>query len=601
LAAALAFWVCLLAARVGYAAPPVAVLTAPTPFAAIRGPTQFVASCTDDRGGPCASLSISIMLRPGYVGPSPLTLAGTGSVNQVVDLSPFDGFPVDVQLVATDSLNQTVTTDAATLYVDLSPDLVPVLTVNGFVLDFDATRVLALDPTSHDLILIDRTTNAITQVTSQPLSAALTPSGAIWTDQGTSGSDAVNVGELRNGQVSTVGAALTPSPAMAVLGAYAAWIDPSLGIVERDLTAGTSVTLVSFVWPGPLPLADTGEASRPEVYSDGTAVFAEYADSIPSASSIFQWKSGTTSTLLSFDQSVDRRLVTDGTHVAFTECFSPSPPSPCPSAFLSNGMAVALGDDENYALHAGYIAFERHDSSGVEQVWVRDPSGVETAVSIFGTSSSIDQPNGVSGVPALPWQLPRFGHDSVSDTGGVIFLNGATSTAVRRRYFGMAGAAPVDLCSSLGLIRWDNGFYVMMGGTVFSLTTPGTGGPDGGSPEGGSSDGGSPDGASPDGSSSDGASSDAGSDADSSSGSSSGSASSGSGSSSGTGAAPDASAGDAGHPSGAGVSSSGGCGIGTDPRANTSTADLAVLMACAAWIGRRRRATRPSTGSPAAR
>jgi hypothetical protein len=178
--------------------PPVPVLTAPTPFTAIHGPVQVVASCTDDKDNPCASLQIIVTNEANPSSPAPVALNGTGSINQMVDLSAFDGMTLTIQLSGSDSISQIVTSKSV-MFVDLSPNLVPVLTVNGLVLDFDATRVLALDTTTPGLFLIDRATNAATRLDDPPSSAALTPSGAIWLS--TLGS----VEELRASQVANLG------------------------------------------------------------------------------------------------------------------------------------------------------------------------------------------------------------------------------------------------------------------------------------------------------------------------------------------------------------------------------------------------------------
>ncbi|WP_437518171.1 hypothetical protein [Sorangium sp. So ce1099] len=92
---------------------------------------------------------------------------------------------------------------------------------------------------------------------------------------------------------------------------------------------------------------------------------------------------------------------------------------------------------------------------------MRTPTGAQHQLSFFGTPSQLDDP------PA------RLGHDGISDTGEVMFLNPP------KRYLGAPGAAPREIGSHLGHPRWFQGaWYVVMGNTGCAVAArqPGLGG-----------------------------------------------------------------------------------------------------------------------------
>ncbi|WP_437980672.1 hypothetical protein [Sorangium sp. So ce117] len=106
------------------------------------------------------------------------------------------------------------------------------------------------------------------------------------------------------------------------------------------------------------------------------------------------------------------RPITDGTNVAGR--WSDGSTS---SSFLytADGEEVALGDSiagdpAGLLLYAGHAGFLRSDGD-VNQVWLRTPDGELHQLSSFETSSQLDQ------------QKLRVGHDGISDSGEVVFLN----------------------------------------------------------------------------------------------------------------------------------------------------------------------------------
>ncbi len=151
------------------------------------------------------------------------------------------------------------------------------------------------------------------------------------------------------------------------------------------------------------------------------------------------------------------RPITDGTNVAGR--WSDGSTS---SSFLytADGEEVALGDSiagdpAGLLLHAGHAGFLRSDGD-VNQVWLRTPDGELHQLSSFETASQLDQ------------QKLRVGHDGISDSGEVVFLNEG------KRYIGRPGAAPEEISSALGHARWFGGsWYVTLGNTLFRVEAAG--------------------------------------------------------------------------------------------------------------------------------
>lgn len=98
-------------------------------------------------------------------------------------------------------------------------------------------------------------------------------------------------------------------------------------------------------------------------------------------------------------------------------------------------------------MNDGWIAFVRPDAGNALQVWRRAPNGVESQVSAFGTSSSIE---------------------SMGPAGEIVFTNNAVGAA--RRYRAAVGGSPEDIGSGLGQpVYIDGQLHVMMGATLLRV------------------------------------------------------------------------------------------------------------------------------------
>jgi MYXO-CTERM domain-containing protein len=153
-----------------------------------------------------------------------------------LDLSVVDGEAGKLTFYAKDSANQTTVTSVDT-EVDKTSTLVLYDVVNGYILDFDCSRILALDTDGHALKIVDRGTRQETRIDSlsyAPSVARLTPNGAIYIYGNT-------VREWDGNQAVTLDTQATANQ-MVVAGQYALWFG-SQGVVRRDLVAATNTVM----------------------------------------------------------------------------------------------------------------------------------------------------------------------------------------------------------------------------------------------------------------------------------------------------------------------------------------------------------------------
>ncbi|WP_437923434.1 hypothetical protein WMF37_30950 [Sorangium sp. So ce291] len=378
---------------------------------------------------------------------------GTSAIDTVVDLSALDGKTFELRFTVLDNW-MSRTLRGATVHVDGSPLLTALDEVPGRILDFDASRILFIN-TQMRLAVLDRATRTITPILTIPypfqfdnsMRAFLTRTGAALEAQGPADSAGVGpaVYEWRDGALLRLAA---HGRIAFVSGDYMAY--SGSGTYLRDLVSGTDeLVLGTALDPFSFDVAENGLLA----YVDRRwSLYTHMAE---------------TSTLLLSSGDKIIRPVTDGLNAVFTKelrrnvyqtiLATPSGEVPLGVASVAQPAGAQTG---TYQLHAGYIAFLR-GSTGSEQVWLRTPTGEQRQLSFFATASRLDDPP------------TRLGHDGISDTGEVMFLNPP------KRYLAAPGAAPREVSSHLGHARWlDGAWYVVMGNTLFAVDdgSSGTGG-----------------------------------------------------------------------------------------------------------------------------
>jgi hypothetical protein len=428
-----------------------------------RSSVRLQATCADADMYGCQSVSVS-------TSGTPLATANGTALDQTVSLGSYEGQALTLTFTATDT--QGLKTSATrTVYVDTSPLLNPVATVDGPILDFDATRILFSTPQGITLRTRATSNDVVLSPTPQTY-GHLTSLGAIWPG-----------GELRNGVT-------TPNTATSVVaqGDYALLFTadvPTWRDVVNDVTT-------------PIPTGSGSFGIGADIAANGVAALSW----IPQGSieqQIYTYVGGTFA-LLPHLSATTRYVMplTDGTSIVFHQHLLGG--STRPPVFLSDlaGNETALTAQgtitsqpeewppADYQINGGWVAFTNTPNGTPIVVYTRSPSGTVAAVSPFNASTAID---------------------AVSPTGEVVF-----AVAGGARYVGRAGGGMPATYSNSFLGRSvyaDSSWYVMMGRTLFVHEPGGT---DGGAPEAGADAG--PQDAGGDATARDASASDAGADAE---------------------------------------------------------------------------------------
>lgn len=428
---------------------PVVTMTAPLDDALAAPSLRVVATCADDNPAGCESLTISVS-----DGARTITKAvGQASVDQVISLAEFEGQVVDLRAggmdVVQDRIHRTPSV-IRTVYVDASPHLSPVASSgDGTLTDANATDLLVVDggdlessvPTDT-LRLVDRASGQSTVLYSvlheRAREGALFPGGVIFH---TRGDDVVGtLREWRNGALSVLASGVS-EVGFKVKGPYAVW-SGSGETIRRQLPSGTNVTVI----PGG-PVSD--------VAATGEVV---YSSSQPYEVFLFDGSMATQLTTDGGGEVGNTAPVTDGIHVVYQRRnFAPSP-FPGSIRLSDPGGEITLASDidrspfglepgDDYQVNDGWIAFARLDAASSQQIWRRSPAGMESQVSAFGSSSTIE---------------------SMGPSGEIVFTSEATGTT--RRYRALVGDSPTDIGSDLGRpIYIDGQLHVMMGATLLRV------------------------------------------------------------------------------------------------------------------------------------
>jgi hypothetical protein len=428
---------------------PVIDVSSPINWQVARPTVALAATCTDDTG--CLNFRAQV--------DADVLATGSGSISSVaVDLSKYDGRQVGVMFTANDSFDGGatkgwVTTVTALVYIDTSAKLVEAATVPGFILDFDATRVLYRKD-DGSVVIKDR--SALSEMTignvsqgsgALPLEGHLTSTGAMWFSTGTTPACVGNT---------YLAFSWTPGAQATQVGAACAFPFIVTGDWAMSYTA-TGFTLLNLTtnqttqhpFPQPTNEAGTIMGGRGEgVATPSGDIFGFVQEPDLVTLSIYRDQGGVLTRLGTSISKQGGSLwpITDGTSIVYNAFNFDGNYS---LSLFSNGADTFLGQPQSvqfqreaYQIVNGWVAFSQR-SAAVAQVWLRSPQGTSRQVSIYNTDSTID---------------------ALSGAGEVMFLN------ADQRYLGTQSSPPELVSSALGnaVARCD-GWYVKMGGTVFRV------------------------------------------------------------------------------------------------------------------------------------
>lgn len=425
---------------------PVVTLSSPDDDALAAPSLRVVATCTDDNPAGCESLTISVS-----DGSRTITKAvAHASVDQVISLAEFDGQIVDLRAggrdVVQDRIHRT-TGVIRTVYVDASAHLTPVATSGtGTLIDASATDLLTVDggrlegTATDTLRLVDRGSGQSTVIHNVPQQqareGALFPRGAIFLTRGPG-----VFGTLKEWRDGALRELATDVVFFKARGPYAIWWTAQDGLIRRELTSGTNLTV-----------PNAGGNTNSDVAATG-----EVATWSSNPYEIFFFDGGMSIQLTNDGDGevANTYPVTDGIHVVYRRQALPPVGAPASIRLSDPNGEITLGSNitkdlvpgEDYEVNDGWIAFVRPDAASSRQIWRRSPAGVVTQVSAFGSSSTIE---------------------SMGPSGEIVFRSQATGTP--RRYRARDGSSPTDIGSALGRSIYVGGqLHVMMGATLLRV------------------------------------------------------------------------------------------------------------------------------------
>ncbi|WP_437894975.1 hypothetical protein [Sorangium sp. So ce124] len=434
-------------------APPTAWLSMPRPSSVLGPAPIFDARCTPTPPYDCTDVCVTLSVmgetkgqrcshrEPGE-SPAPLALYWYFPWRQDPTtplLSEGDVVTITVSaragLQGSASPGPEVKEEVGPMYVETSSKLTSAQSVPGAILDFDATRILFahhLGPVG----VMSRATQEVTWLSTLPRDpagtvttyGALTPSGAVV--QSSSG----RIFKWVDGQWTRI---VQSGRLDAVNGDKLVWTweDDDRGYVHV-LSTGVNTP----IWNRP------GSTSpfQTDITPSGDVYYSSYEE---------PWIRHLMTARIGNHPGQLQRPISDGVNVA-GEWWDGTTSSSY--LFTATGEEVFLGDSISGSsggllLHAGYTGFLMSDGA-VNQVWLRTPDGEPHQISDFASSSSFDQ------------QKLHVGHDGISDSGEVVFLNG------RKRHIGGPGLEPEAVSSDLGHARWiDGSLQLSIGNTLFQV------------------------------------------------------------------------------------------------------------------------------------
>jgi hypothetical protein len=423
-----------------YDQPPVLNIQAPLDLTVARPQLQLTISCTDDDPVGCASINVYSSV---YYGTETLIATGQNNINQSVSLANYDGQYIKLSIYARDSAGQSVYVTRR-VYVESSVKLHEVERVSGLLWDVQPDRILYVDCVSGALKILNRLTRQDTillNLSNQldcPLNVPgdsfvfrrhgfLTPLGSIFSAAG-------SIYDYQDGVLLELDHVGGSAGSLEVKGNYAIWNEDYLGqsnshLLLRNLITGTIITIAT-------------QNMDSSVASNGDVVYLLN-------NQIYRFRYGITTEIPSDVNPVRKSLLTDGINIVYDTCDSNYNFRTCDIILYGESGKITLAtlpqhresEAWGYQVNDGWVAYNKLGSGGQLQVWTHSPSGQDTQISFFGSSSQID---------------------SLAPNGEVTFVNRD------RLYLSKPGLVPVDISSSLGRSFWQNGqWYVHIGRSLF--------------------------------------------------------------------------------------------------------------------------------------
>lgn len=417
-----------------YDARPRLTVKSPKWYSVATPALEIEATCLDDDAGCRVEVK-----EVGSI-PSLTLLSGVGGIKGTVTLPHRIGQQARISISATDSANQNIIETLDIPVVDVSAGLTPLGMVPGLILDATPDRILYFDNALNPPALKIRDRLTLTDATIYTAPEAnirngyLHSVGAIFQDsQYASGA----LYDFRAGTLTL----LSSRSDFSANGNYAVFrvgnIDPNLSdLYVRDLTVGSNRLVAAGLSQHAASVATNGSVAYMARTSNSAGGYIY---------TIYFWKDGA-SRQVSSNVAGFGDLRIDGGSVVY--CTGQAPASLIlwsdgRESTLSGGNSSGCG---NYLVSGGYVAFTVASSSGVQQVWRRNPSGLKEQITFFSANSRPDT-------------ISAQGDVTIRREGGLSEL-----------FLSRAGASLVELPKGLSSRLWQGTeLYGYLSGSLFSI------------------------------------------------------------------------------------------------------------------------------------
>lgn len=417
-----------------YDLPPVITVVEPKSYSVARPEIEVKAKCADSSG----HCQMNLVLLNGTT--SYPAGSFTDSFTTTLDMSPYQGINMVLNITATDSRGQMTTVGNIQVFVETSPYLTPVFTADNQIADFSGQKVFVMnDSLVSSPRIVDISSAAVTAVPFPGYiptkdNVHLTPEGAVFGGLISSPSNPGNVASLydwNNSSLDSIGW----FGGLKAAGNYCIWTAPATSLYLRDLTTATNRLL-----------STTANNVANDVTAGGVVVFRKLTNFIDS---IVRYENNSFTTIGDYSGGVSNSdPLTDGKNVVYISMDQQFNASlhvynGSTNYLLSNNPGGLVSQGANYQINNGYVAYSKKGTTGQFEAWIWDSTGNNSQVSSFAGSSTLDLLN---------------------SRGDLTFLNGAS------RYFFTKSAGIKSISSPLGKSYYQNSaWYVVIGRTLFGL------------------------------------------------------------------------------------------------------------------------------------
>ena len=300
-------------------------------------------------------------------------------VDTIIELSDsrYQGLRGRISFTVTDSRGQSITVSRR-IFVETSPYLEKVFSTEGLIVDFNHGKVLSyFDPLSdgnQNGKITDVITGNVSEIPALISEYSyLTPSGAMFAIT-TNYPDTIK--EWKNDTMYLMGTGIIDR-SLKVAGPYAIW---SGGFGGKELYLRNTAT-------GSTKLISTNAANGDnDVAANGTIAY--WAPNGASGYDVYRYANDTSRNIT--NNGLSQYPLTDGNKIVYLRNNAIYMHQGTTNTLLSNSAGSGFDHYSDWRITNGFIAYAKPGLSGQKQVWLRDTAGVNTQITFFSNSSTLE-------------------------------------------------------------------------------------------------------------------------------------------------------------------------------------------------------------------